>query len=400
MGSLGGGAGLRCYDPLPESWMRPSLLLSLALLAGCHRTPAVAVRIDTLPGGIRHVMNLAPSGWRDSSHIRFTEIERIQPPEGSPDELGDIADLAMDPTGQLFIAERGPARIVRYSPEGNRLGVVGREGGGPGEYQTSFLAWTGGVLFVHDPQQQRTSVFDSAGNFLRSWPSACCFWRWIGSDTLGRAYVPVMAIGRDLPHGNGWLRVSASGVVVDTVWRRATPSGQKSWEIRSKVGSSFFSIPGQPGLNDIPWAGGGLLIGDNGDYSITIAPHGTDSALVFGRAWVPQQVPEVSRRAQFDRLVGRNEALKAVAHFEDIPVTAPAFGDMEVDAASRIWVHLNVPSDTVNSYWDLFTPEGVWLGTTKAPFRYGRMAFRPHELAVAMQDQNGLPVVVRYRMEE
>jgi len=380
--------------------MKRLVALFLAVSACAPDAPKVVAIVDTLPGGVIRVQNPAPSGWTDTDHITFTEIVRIQPGEGEPGDLGDISDMVVDDAGNIIIAQNGPVRVDRFAPDGRYLGTLGRQGGGPGEYQTAFLAWTGGHLFVHDPEQSRTSVFDSSGAFIRGWPSTCCFWRWIGSDTLGRAYVPVMPQGPMDSLGPGWVRFDPAGTAVDTVWRRPNPAGIKYWEHKTANGSSRWTIPNQPSIVDVPWRGGGLLVGDNATYSITISRNGRDSALVFGRTWTPQEVPEAVRRARFDQMISRNERLKSIARFEDIPATAPAFGALEVDAEGRIWVGVSVPSDTVRSHWDIFTSEGIWLGSTTAPFRGGRMASRHGDVIISTTDQDDLPVIIRYRIVE
>ena len=265
-----------------------------------------------------------------------------------------------------------------------------------------MITWVAGHFFLQDPQSQRTSVFDSTGTYLRSWPSSCCIWRSIGGDSLGRGYVPVMPSDGDMEErGMGWIRYTVEGVVVDTIWRRPHKAEIKYWEFSPAPGSrSRYGIPYQPSLVDVPWIGGGSLIGDNATYSITIAPKGTDSALVFGRDWAPEKIPDEVRANRLESYTSRNEALKQVAKLEDIPTVAPAFSEMIVDAERRIWVELTVPRDTVGTYWDLFTYEGVWLGTVHAPFRTGQVAFRPGEMIVSTTDDSDLPVIVRYRMTE
>src|SRR6476659_1837387 len=99
--------------------MRRALLLSLILLASCGRAPAirsVAIR-DTLPGGVVRVNNPTPSGWQDTLETALVELQRIQPPDGDPAELGDVMDVAMDPEGRLYVAEQGPVRVVQFGPE-------------------------------------------------------------------------------------------------------------------------------------------------------------------------------------------------------------------------------------------------------------------------------------------
>lgn len=383
--------------------MRRRFLPILLLAAACGHAPKLAKAvIDTLPGGVIRVQNPGPTGWADSAHITFTELQRIQPPDGAPGELGDVMDLAMDPNGTVYITEQGPVRIDRYGPDGRYLGSVGREGGGPGEYEAAMLAVLDGHLVVHDPQSRRTSVFDSAGNYVRSWGTSCCMFRSIGTDTLGAFYVPVPPDGGVMSHeGPGWIRFHLDGTLVDTLWSRPQPANLKFWEFSPGPHSrTRFSIPFQPDVSDNPWPGGGLLIGDNGSYSITIAPHGTDSALVFSRSWTPEAIPDSLRKNALESYTAHNAALKAVARLEDIPTAAPAFSAIVVDAEQRIWIQQWEKDPTGGSYWDIFSPHGVWLGTVHAPFHSGRLVFRRGEVLVATTDANELPVLLRYRLTE
>ncbi|HET7041266.1 MAG TPA: hypothetical protein VFI13_04580 [Gemmatimonadales bacterium] len=383
--------------------MRRGLLPLLFLAAACGRPRGgVAAFIDTLPGGVIRVQNHGPSGWQDTAQITFTEVQRIQPADGAPGELGNIMDVVMDRAGRIYVAEQGPTRIDRFGPDGSFEGSVGREGGGPGEYEATMLANVGGQLVVHDPQQRRTSVFDSAGKFVRGWPSSCCMWRSIGADTTGNVYVPVPPSGGVMSdQGPGWIRFRLDGSVSDTLWRRSEPDKNRYWTFTSGPGNvTRFNIPFQPSLVDIPWPGGGLLIGDQATYSITIAPHGGDSAVVFGRTWTPRAIPDSIREHTLSTWTSRNERLKAVARVEDIPTTYPAFNGMVVDADLRVWVQRSNPDPAGGSFWDLFAPTGIWLGTVHAPFHTGRVVFRRGEVLVVTTDANDLPVLLRYKLTE
>jgi len=382
--------------------MKRHLPLLLLLVACAPKAPKILAVVDTLPGGVKRVSNPAPSGWTDTNQIVFTEIQRIQPADGEPGELGDIWGMAVDDAGGIWISEPGPTRIDRFSADGQYIGQVGRQGSGPGEYQSTMITWVAGHLFLHDPQTQRTTIFDSAGKYLRSWNSTCCIYRSIGGDSLGRGYVPVMPDGGDMEEqGMGWIRFTVDGVPVDTIWRRPHKVEQHYWEFSPAPGSrSRYGIPFQPSLVDVPWVGGGSLIGDNATYSITIAPKGRDSALVFGRAWTPEPIPVSVRESRLKGYTERNEALRQVAKLEDIPTTAPAFSDLLVDTKDRIWVELTVPRDSVGTYWDIFTSDGVWQGVVHAPFRTGQVAFHGDEMIVSTTDEEDLPVIVRYRMSE
>jgi hypothetical protein len=370
------------------------------LLAACGHAPVTVAVVDTLPGGALRVRNTAPSGWTDPARVTFTEVQRIQPEDGQPGELDEVWDLVVGDGGEIYVAEQGPVRVDQFSADGRYLRTIGRQGGGPGEYQVALLAFADGHLVVHDPQLQRTSVFDTAGHFVRSWPSTCCIWKSIGADSLGRVYIPVMPASGAFSDsaGPGWVRYRIDGTVVDTIWRRPQQAAGQYWELKSPQGRSRFIIPFQSGLIDIPWVGGGLLVGDERDYSFTIGPHGTDTALVFGRSYEPVPIPDSVRTATFDRFTARNEKLKAVARVEDIPRVYPAFSDMQVDRAGWIWVRGEPRPGETGTRWDIFAAEGKWLGEVRAPFRYRELQFHGDQAVVLQTMADDRLAIVRYRI--
>ena len=155
-------------------YLSTATLLAAACSSG--ESKAARARVDTLPGGIVRTMSEAPTGWADSTDAWKLVLEReIQPPEGDPGELFDPQDLAMNDRGEIFVKDQKPAVIKVFDASGNYLRSIGREGDGPGEFRTAFLAVRGDTVIAQDPQNSRVTAFDArTGQPVSNWRSTCC----------------------------------------------------------------------------------------------------------------------------------------------------------------------------------------------------------------------------------
>lgn len=80
-----------------------------------------------------------------------------------------VRALAMSPSGVLHSIHRGEAVVRRWNAQGQPAGNIGREGDGPGEFDTpDRLGFFGDSLWVMDQRAYRVSYFDSTGRFVGS----------------------------------------------------------------------------------------------------------------------------------------------------------------------------------------------------------------------------------------
>jgi sugar lactone lactonase YvrE len=87
-------------------------------------------------------------------------------------------DVVTNQKGEIFVGEGhssapgAVARILKFSPDGKLIKVLGRRGSGNGEFdQPHGLAFDSqGRLFVADRGNNRVQVIDQEGNFIASWP--------------------------------------------------------------------------------------------------------------------------------------------------------------------------------------------------------------------------------------
>jgi len=85
------------------------------------------------------------------------------------------SDVAVAPNGDIFVADghgdKTNARIVKFSKDGKFIKAWGKEGKGPGEFDTphGLALDSAGRLFVADRSNNRLQIFDQDGNFIAEW---------------------------------------------------------------------------------------------------------------------------------------------------------------------------------------------------------------------------------------
>jgi hypothetical protein len=81
--------------------------------------------------------------------------------------------IAVDSSGNVFVADRGNERIQKFDSIGNFIGEWGSYGSGDGQfdYLSGIAVDNSGNVFVADRQNHRIQKFDSNGNFIGEWGS-------------------------------------------------------------------------------------------------------------------------------------------------------------------------------------------------------------------------------------
>lgn len=391
----------------------PAVTLLLAGCGGAQASNLSHTVLDSLPGGIPRVTSPGPTAWTDSAAAVLVEEARWSGEDGSPEELGQPQSLAVDEAGTVYVVDSKPAAIKVFTPEGRLVRTLGREGEGPGEFRVGFIAARGGYLVLHDPQLARTSVWDTAGSFLRSWHSSCCYWTDIQLDRAGRIYVPSMLPGKvgDTPRGVPFVRWTLEGAAIDTVWVPWRESA-KVWTVTVKSGgknvsSMSTSVPLMPGMNHTLHPDGGIVYGWSGSYEMVRSATGKDSLRVFGRAWTPEPVTDAQRRAVVESRIRQSaefygeQNLRSVFKVDDVPGTLPAFMTIRVDESGRIWSRRPSVVDTTKTFYDVFDSAGAYLGPVTVPFKireWGLQAWTREGVVAIIEDDEGRPTVVRMRL--
>lgn len=95
-------------------------------------------------------------------------------PRRDPEGFADPYDVAVGPTGEVFVADRGNGRIVRRSPDGRLLGLVGEPGDLPGQlrYPVAVAVGPDGLVYTLEFGKSRIQAFTPDGQRAGIWPGA------------------------------------------------------------------------------------------------------------------------------------------------------------------------------------------------------------------------------------
>lgn len=391
-----------------------------ALLLACtDRGPKLAVpTVTTLPNGAVEVKNTGPSAWADTSGWKLMELYRVGGADAEglgAEELVDPQSVALDAAGGVYVADRKPAIIKQFGPAGGYIRSFGREGSGPGEFRVAFMATAPGALVLHDPQSSRTSVFDSAGTFVRSWVSSCCYWSSILVSRDSLIYIPTS--GGPTPQGERpkqhYLRYRLDGTLVDTMRILNPATGDEpEWQLSGGSGQQKMmmstSVPLAAGTT---WAldpSGGAIFAWTGDYRFVATRTGLDTSQVVSLSARPVAVSDERRTHIRDSMVKLYDkqfdpgAVKDAFRLSDIPSTAPYFESIQVDRRRNRWVRRDDGGNPLAARFDVFDSTGAYLGAVPVPTTFGsswQTVWGTGRVATIGEDADGLPVVVVYRIQ-
>ncbi|WP_417460016.1 peptidyl-alpha-hydroxyglycine alpha-amidating lyase family protein [Kordiimonas sp.] len=100
--------------------------------------------------------NTASPGWFDRDY-NFTFFDKPN-------------DVAFDADGNLYVADGGNFRVVKFGPDGNMIKMFGEKGEGEGQFNFPHsVVVKGDTLYVADRENQRIQLFDLEGNFKKEW---------------------------------------------------------------------------------------------------------------------------------------------------------------------------------------------------------------------------------------
>jgi hypothetical protein len=333
---------------------------------------------------------------------------RIGTLEGDgPDLFGDITSLAVDELRRIWVLEGQAQEIRVFEPNGDFVRTVGREGGGPGEFSRALQIRRApdGTMRVMDPQNNRFSVFDTAGTYVEGHRVAGGFMiiPWPGDyDREGFYYSPVPLPSEDL-FALGLTRFDTAFVPVDTLQTPTDPIERERFELRSEGGGiAMASIPFSGG-HDWELSPSGetwSLLTD--DYRLTQFSRSGDTLRIVTKPFDPVPVTDEDMAAAEERLQwfvregGRIDLSR-------VPSTKPPVDWFFVDDEENLWVVRTVAGADDDRILDVFDREGRFLGTVTLPFAITRSPaprVRDDTMWAVTEDNLEVPYVVRARIEK
>jgi hypothetical protein len=371
--------------------MRPTRLpvpvLMLICLSACGEgAGASAGPVTRDSAGIRIVENAAPV-WKKGQEWRLSAEPTLEigMAEGAPEYLlSRVSSALRRADGGIVVANGGSNEIRFYDASGRHLRSVGREGEGPGEFRS--LGWIqrmpGDSLLAYDFQNRRLSVFDPAGEFVRSFqtePLAENQFPQVsgllpdGSLLVqaGRVYGPGgVKDGLSRPPAT-FLHFSATGAVLDSI---AVLPGSEAFVKTQDRGFTVMSpLFGRSPVHVV--SGDRVILGGNDAYELAVyTPQGELKRLIRKRQ-APRPVTDAAFEAlKQKRLEGMDAEwrprLEPMIEAMPRPATMPFYSNALADDEGNLWVQeFQAPDDSVPT-WTVFDPEGRMLGPVVLPDRF------------------------------
>lgn len=379
--------------------------------------------------GITIVENASPV-WTEATRWRVApepdlEIGVLEGEEVY--QLNQVRGATTLADGRIVVSNAGSAELRYYDASGRHLQTVGRRGGGPGEFQyhgSPFRLAGDSVLVGADAGARRLSLYDPAGRFVESYGGAGV--RGLGSvvGVLGDGAIVRQAV---LPEEDGdregqrrqgvvVVRHARDGVPLDTLARLP---GSEIYRIVEQSGSMIMvgSTPAPFARMQQVALGGGLVYAGAGD-AYEVAVYGAERQIDMdqpalgqpdrlvrlarpNRAVTGAEVAEFRRvslaRATNDNARRRIERYLADATF---PKEMPAYQGLQVDARDNLWVEdYRAPWEMEAApRWEVFDPDGVWLGTVETPAGLQIYEIGGNYLLGRWTDELGVEYVKRYRL--
>jgi hypothetical protein len=357
--------------------------------------------------------------------------------------FGQIHDVTADKDGSIYVYDRSARIIRRFDSTGKHVSAFGRFGEGPGEVTSAagMRVLTNGQLALYDSRLARINIYSATGDNVRqirvpAGGATIGHRHGFAADAAGFVYVhqtiirriPAAADARaSVETDRMWLRIRLSdGSVVDTLpeprWESPPPE-----PFRATSSNGWRQMA-------MPFLARQIMTISPQGYAVT----GNAERYSFELLVSPRRVISVRRNVPATE-VSRVEYAAARSRIEngmrevdpgwtwngrDIPGTKPFYDAIDVGLDGRIWVTRDVtplpqarppatgraggaasigPSgDEVfvarPTLYDVFEPDGTFIGAVQAPPMATLMAMRGDHAWGTFRGADDVEFVRRFRI--
>lgn len=329
-------------------------------------------------------------------HGALSLSETMRVSEGDGFYLGEIYDVAVRSDGRIYVADGRAGHVKVFGPEGTLRDSIGRQGGGPGEFERAPIQVTlarGDSLYVLDAAAREVSVFGPSHAFARQFS--------VSGGVPTRLFVPEGRSGfgaSALAFGGSqsgrrtvvW-RLDATGGVRDTIVAAPPLTGYTL-----STGGTVRNLP-------VPHSRSAhVAMGPGGEYhygwndSLSVTTFGADGTPTDSLE-IPFEPVPVTSEDRARELEGLPPSAPTAEIRQKIPSTKPAFGDFLVDDEGRYWFGRPMSHPDSTEWWVAVPDRHRVVTTTLPTSEYLLTVTRRHAYARSTND-DGAPVLVQYRV--
>lgn len=398
-------------------------LLMLPAIVGCSQPGGDTPGGEATDSEGNQITRAAGSGaWGDETPWRIEEVFRIGGFDADEEaQFGRVVSIDVDASGNVLVLDGMLARLSVFDPDGTFLRTIGSPGEGPGEFSEFVQAVfeRSDSLWVFDLARTGLQAFDLSGAYIGR----------VDSDPVGlpirldetdsrivgqiRDIEGLEESGRSRPDV---VRTIDGGYVDTLAWLTVgellqVDAGVPS--VRVFASEPFWDIASD----------GSVAYGESGTYRVTV--RNPDGAVdrVIERGVPPIAVTESIRRALRDAAASRLEEegvppdaiglmLETIVFAEHLPlVTSCILAD-----DGHLWVRqakvpgpdfapeidlqdiVSLSDDLGSPSWDVFDPEGVYLGQVELPARFEPYRMLGDTIWGVQREELDIPSVVGLRV--
>lgn len=361
-----------------------SLALTTLTLATCTGADPSSKTVERDSLGVTIIESASPA-WVESEGWRVEDepvLDLSASGTGEPHEFHRVSDMATLADGSIAVAM--PSEVRFFTPSGSHIGSVGRDGEGPGEFRrlTDVDPLPGDSVMAFDYWLRRVTVYGPRRALARTFSLNLTLADQKVHPVDGRA----LLAASEWP---SWARedAEAGSVRAHKALILLSSSGELVDTLAVVAGTESVLLPAEEGWSDArPLFGKGSHVAVADDRIVV----GTADFMGYrvldleGRATAIVRAPgydltlsatllDAERAARME--VNPSPAMKE--HLDQLPTPErrPAYSNLLVDATSAVWVEehrgeiLNFMSPAARR-WEVFDPDGAWLGTVELPGRF------------------------------
>lgn len=385
-----------------------ALLGLLVALGACRESAADGGwrgTVEALPNGGERVRNPSVGMWGDHDGWSVVEEMRLGSLDAEgPEMFGEIRSVELDALGRIYVLDAQAKEVRVFDSQGRFVRAVGRQGGGPGELgEPAALLWgPDGHLWVVDQGNARFSVFDTTGTYVTSHPrpGGFAFLPWPGGfDRDGNLHDVAVSRDRSGPPLMGLAKFDRDMKRVGSFTR--PPFTGETFELRMANNVMMVGVPFAPSLAWELSPDGTVWLGVTDQYRLHQVSYAGDTLRIVEREFQPLPVSDADREAGMERLQRFIDQGGTVDESR-IPTVKPAFRSVAVDEQGYLWVRPTAEADEENYLFDIFDPQGRYLGALRTPFPVypsAPLLIRGDTLVTVTEDELGVGYVVRARVE-
>jgi hypothetical protein len=391
--------------------MRRTLALLVAVgsaTLGCDdgTTPPAVVTISD-SAGIRIVVSHAPAWSQDDAWKLVPEPSlRIGSATVEDELLHDVRDVDRLSDGRWVITHTGSSELRVYSPEGDFVEVIGREGQGPGEFTFPTATWIGSGDSMVVREFQRVSFFASDGTFSHASPSS----PWPPQDRFsdGTFLFDVIPPGVDtfepgfFHPDQALLRAGADGADADTL---LVGEGTELFRFRSSAGgvSSHFAPFGA--VRTAVVDGESIYTSSGRLFEVSVLDGNGELRSIIRRSTpsrpVTDQHIQTLETSILESAPVRTHPDRRRMFLEwRYPDQMPAVDRLLMDAEGHLWVRAYDPAPKMRREWSVIDPGGRWLGQVTTPEAFEVMDIGTDYVAGVFVDDLGVEYVQVFPLQK